>query len=123
MTITPRDLGELKDEIEKARERFCLEDDMQIVSCYEAGRDGFWIHRYLTDRGIENLVVDSSSIEVNRRSRRAKTDRLDLRSLVDPLLWRRTWFMECGSGTERGRRGCTKASQGTGAIKEREDIT
>jgi len=79
-------LGELEDEIEKARKRFCLKDDVQIVSCYEAGRDGFWIHRYLTDRGIENLVVDSSSIEVNRRLRRAKTDRLDLRSLVRMLI-------------------------------------
>lgn len=86
VTITARDLGELEDEIEKARERFCLKDDVQIVSCYEAGRDGFWIHRYLTDRGIENLVVDSSSIEVSRRSRRAKTDRLDLRSLVRMLI-------------------------------------
>ena len=44
------------------------------ASCYEAGRDGFWIHRYLTGVGVENLVVDSSSIEVNRRARRAKTD-------------------------------------------------
>jgi transposase len=94
VTITARDLGELEDEIEKARKRFCLKDDVQIVSCYEAGRDGFWIHRYLTDRGIENLVVDSSSIEVNRRSRRAKTDRLDLRSLV------RMFIRYCGG--ERG---------------------
>jgi transposase len=45
-----------------------------------------FVHRYLTDRGIKNLVVDSSSIEVNRRSRRAKTDRLDLRSLVRMLI-------------------------------------
>src|SRR2546430_11544043 len=46
-------------------------------SCYEAGRDGFWLHRWLAEEGIDNIVVDSSSIEVNRRARRAKTDRLD----------------------------------------------
>jgi transposase len=58
----------------------------RVVSCYEAGRDGFWLHRYLTVVGIENVVVDSSSIEVNRRSRRAKTDRLDLEKLLTVLI-------------------------------------
>jgi transposase len=53
-----------------------------VVSCYEAGRDGFWIHRALTARGVANRVVDSSSIEVNRRARRLKTDRLDAVKLV-----------------------------------------
>jgi transposase len=57
-----------------------------VISCYEAGRDGFWIHRYLTSLGIENLVVDSSSIEVNRRARRAKTDRMDVEKLLAMLL-------------------------------------
>jgi transposase len=57
-----------------------------VHSCYEAGRDGFWLHRYLLNRGIQNVVVDSSSIEVNRRRRRAKTDRLDARKLVTMLM-------------------------------------
>ena len=57
-----------------------------VVSCYEAGRDGFWIHRALTQRGIDNRVVDSASIEVNRRARRAKTDRLDALKLVRMLV-------------------------------------
>ena len=48
-----------------------------VVSGYEAGRDGFWIHRAVVTRGIANRVVDSSSIEVTRRARRTKTDRLD----------------------------------------------
>lgn len=56
--------------------------DAPIVSCYEAGRDGFWLHRWLVSEGIENLVIDSSSIEVNRRRKRAKTDRLDVTKLV-----------------------------------------
>jgi len=57
-----------------------------VRSCYEAGRDGFWLHRYLTSNGIANVVVDSSSIEVNRRLRRAKSDGLDARKLLGMLL-------------------------------------
>jgi len=72
--------------IEDMRERLGLAADCRVVSCYEAGREGFWLHRFLGRHGIENLVVDSSSIEVNRRSRRAKTDRLDGESLLDLLL-------------------------------------
>ena len=45
-----------------------------VVSCDEAGREGFWLHRFLQTHGITNQVVDSSSIEVNRRKRRAKSD-------------------------------------------------
>lgn len=59
-----------------------LEAKARVVSCYEAGRDGFWLHRAMESRGIENVVVDPSSIEVNRRSRRAKTDRLDVNKLL-----------------------------------------
>jgi transposase len=57
-----------------------------VHSCYEAGRDGFWLHRWLIEQGIDNIVVDSSSIEVNRRARRAKTDRLDGDKLLAMLL-------------------------------------
>ena len=58
----------------------------RVVSCYEAGRDGFWLHRALLSMGIENVVVDSSSIEVNRRSRRVKTDRVDAEKLLSQLI-------------------------------------
>ena len=61
----------LPEEIAATKRRFRLPVDAPVISCYEAGRDGFWIHRYLTSLGVENLVVDSSSIEVNRRARRA----------------------------------------------------
>jgi class 3 adenylate cyclase len=77
VTINARNLEKLQEEIEKAKVRFNIEDDVRMISCYEAGRDGFWIHRYLLSCGIENKVVDSSSLEVNRRKRRAKTDRID----------------------------------------------
>ena len=58
----------------------------QVVSCYEAGRDGFWLHRFLIRRGIDNRVLDSASILVDRRARRAKTDRLDARALLRVLM-------------------------------------
>jgi transposase len=73
-------------EIAKAKKRFGLPDDAPVCCCYEAGRDGFWLHRWLTAQGAHNLVVDSSSIETNRRRRRAKTDRLDAAKLVSMLL-------------------------------------
>lgn len=84
--IRARDLKEFEAEIAKAIKRFNMEGAVKIFSCYEAGRDGFWFHRHLTKIGIENHVVDSSSIEVNRRRRRAKTDRVDANKLVDMLI-------------------------------------
>jgi transposase len=73
-------------EIKKAKLRFGLPEDAPVVSCYEAGRDGFWIHRFLAHEGIHNIVVDSASIEVSRRKRRAKSDRLDAVKLVSMLI-------------------------------------
>jgi transposase len=72
--------------IAKAKVRCHLAADAPVRSCYEAGRDGFWLHRWLTDQGIVNLVVDPASIEVNRRARRAKTDRLDSDKLLSMLM-------------------------------------
>jgi transposase len=76
----------LLQEIAKAKKRFGLPQDAAVFCCYEAGRDGFWVHRWLTAQGIHNLVVDSASIETNRRQRRAKNDRLDAAKLVSMLL-------------------------------------
>jgi hypothetical protein len=84
--IRARDLPALVREIAKAKRRFGLADEAAVVSCYEAGRDGFWLHRWLTSQGIANVIVDSASIEVNRRKRRAKSDRLDAAKLVRMLL-------------------------------------
>lgn len=85
-TIKARDLHWLQEEIRRAKQRFELDDDAQVISCYEAGRDGFWLHRYLVEHGIRNLVVDSSSIQVNRRARQAKTDRMDVEKLLAQLI-------------------------------------
>jgi transposase len=84
--IAARDLKALEQEIARAKQRFGLPDTAPVQSCYEAGRDGFWLHRYLTAHHIENLVVDSSSIEVNRRAKRPKTDRIDAGKLVKMLV-------------------------------------
>ena len=85
-TIAARDTDALMAEIRAARKRFGLPEHAAVASCYEAGRDGFWLHRFLLCQKIENLVVDSSSIEANRRKRRAKSDRLDAVKLVEMLI-------------------------------------
>jgi transposase len=83
--VRARDLGGFLAEVRAAKERHGLAADAPVLSCYEAGRDGFWIHRFLEANDIANLVVDAASIEVNRRSRRAKTDRIDAQKLVHLL--------------------------------------
>jgi transposase len=84
--IPAGDVERLQQEIARAKQRFGLPEDARVVSCYEAGRDGFWLHRYLVAHGVQNSVIDSASIEVNRRQRRAKTDRLDVRKLLTMLV-------------------------------------
>jgi transposase len=59
---------------------------VRILSCYEAGFDGHWLHRWLTDQGVINHEIDPSSIEVPRRARRAKTDRIDLDKMMRAFL-------------------------------------
>ena len=85
-TITAGDLSGLQQEILRSREHLKLPVDAKVFSCYEAGRDGFWIHRHLVAQDIHNYVVDPSSIEVNRRFRRVKTDRIDVNKLMDMLI-------------------------------------
>lgn len=75
--------------IEETKRRWGLGEAVRVVVVYEAGQDGFWIHRALTAQGYEALVVDPASIPVERRARRAKTDRLDAIKLVMAL---RAWL-------------------------------
>jgi transposase len=84
-SVPARAVDQVLEEIARAKVRLKLPAETDVVSCYEAGRDGFWLHRYLIAHGVTNHVVDSSSIEVNRRARRAKTDRLDLAGLLSLL--------------------------------------
>jgi transposase len=85
-TVPARALDRTLRELTRAKTRFHLPAEAPIVSCYEAGRDGFWLHHALTASGVRNHVVDTSSIEVNRRQRRTKSDRLDARKLASMLL-------------------------------------
>jgi len=80
------DTAAVLDCIAKARARCGLSAEAKVHSCYEAGRDGWWLHRWLIEQGIDDIVVDAASIEVNRRARRAKTDRLDGDKLLTMLL-------------------------------------
>ena len=60
-------LEELRAQIAKVREKWGLGEEVRVVSCYEAGRDGFWLHRFLAHSGIANVVVDSASMTLNPR--------------------------------------------------------
>src|SRR4029077_18423868 len=85
-SVTAGDTAALLECIAKAKARCGLAPEVRVHSCYEAGRDGFWLHRWLIEHAIDSIVVDSASIEVNRRARRAKTDRLDGDKLLAMLL-------------------------------------
>jgi transposase len=85
-SMPARDHERVLDEIAQAKRRLGLPETAPVVSGYEAGREGFWLHRFLLAQGMTNHVVDSSSIEVNRRRRRAKSDGLDVRKLLSMLL-------------------------------------
>jgi transposase len=84
-SVQARNLAALQEEITKAKARFKLPADAPVCTCYEAGRDGFWLHRALTKLGIANVVVDASSIEVNRRQKQIKSDPVDAGKLVSML--------------------------------------
>lgn len=83
--IEAGDFAALGKELRHARRKLGLPQDAPVASCYEAGRDGFWIHRRLVALGIRNVVVDAASIQVPRRKRRAKSDRLDGEALLRML--------------------------------------
>jgi transposase len=85
-TVPARQQERVLDEIAHAKRRLGLPASAAVVRCYEAGREGFWLHRLLQGHGITHQVVDSSSIEVNRRRRRAKSDGLDVRKLLSMLM-------------------------------------
>ena len=84
-TIVARDIQALRVEIEQAKKHYGLSAGARTVSCYEAGREGFWVHRALREKGIDNVIVDAASIDIKRR-KRAKTDRIDVESLVRKLV-------------------------------------
>ncbi len=86
VNIPAGDLGRLERELAASKQRFGLAADAPVLSCYEAGRDGFWLHRHLEQIRVGNVVIDPASVSVNRRARRAKTDGLDVRKLFKHLI-------------------------------------
>jgi transposase len=86
--VASGDIDRLVEVLERARETSRVEGavEPQILTCYEAGYDGFWLHRLLTAKGIHNRVLDSASIQISRRRRNAKTDRIDAEGLVRVLM-------------------------------------
>ena len=86
-TIDGGDLGALSGRLLAARAKAeSSGKPVRILACYEAGLDGHWLHRWLTEQGVISHEVDPSSIEVSRRARRAKTDRIDLEKLMRTFL-------------------------------------
>ncbi len=86
-TVPAQRMDRLVAEVERAKKHFGLAAGAPVASCYEAGRDGFWLHRALRAEGIANEVIESSAIEVPRKKRRAKTDGIDGGAMLR-LLWR-----------------------------------
>jgi len=86
VSVRARALAGLLAQIAQAKRRFSLSADGPVHCVYEAGRDGFWLHRFLQAHGIQNVVVEASSIEVHRRYRRSKTDKLDVQKLLTMLV-------------------------------------
>jgi len=82
------DANALLELIERIRARVKRETGrpVEMVSCYEAGYDGFWLHRFLVARGVRNCVIDPASLQVDRRARRAKTDRIDAERMLRALI-------------------------------------
>lgn len=80
------DVQALEREMDHAKARFQLPPDAPVVSCYEAGRDGFWLHRCLVSMDVSSHIVEPASIQVNRRHRRAKTDRIDAELILTALI-------------------------------------
>lgn len=85
-TVDAGDVEAVLERIGRAKARCGLPATAPVHTCYEAGRDGWWLHRWLKEQGVDNVVVDSASIEVNRRARRAKSDALDADKLLQMLL-------------------------------------
>jgi transposase len=97
--LKPCDWKELLELIERIRKRVAqeLKKPVEVISCYEVGYDGFWLHRLLKAQDVRNHVIDPASLQVDRRARRAKTDGIDVEKLLrllmaylrgEPKVWR-----------------------------------
>jgi transposase len=85
-SIEARERQRCLEEVSLAKEKLKLPADAPVVCCFEAGRDGHWIYRWLVSEGFEVLEIDSSSIETARGRKHVKTDRVDVEKLLDLLI-------------------------------------
>lgn len=85
VVVEAGDLAGLSRAITRAKDKLGLAADAPVSSLYEAGRDGFWLHRWLEAQGIDSRVIDPGSLETNRARKRCKTDRLDAALLLRKL--------------------------------------
>src|SRR6201993_688805 len=87
-TLDGCDWKGLLDLMERVRTRVAREvgRPAEMISCYEAGYDGFWLHRLLERQGVRSHVIDPASVQVDRRARRAKTDHIDAKRLLRSLM-------------------------------------
>ena len=85
-SVAARERQRLLEQVALAKAKLKLPEDAHVVCCFEAGRDGHWIYRWLNREGIEVLEIDSSSIETARGRKHVKTDRVDVEKLLDLLL-------------------------------------
>jgi len=90
-SMPARDEALLLREVAAAKTKLHLPEETPVIFCYEAGRDGFWIARMLNKHGYECDIMDPASIEVPRKARQRKTDRLDAVKLLDLLIRSRLW--------------------------------
>ena len=84
-TVNGGDYAALSEALLEAKRKLGLAEDAPVILCYEAGRDGFYPYRRLTEMGYRVHVIDSASIEVSRRKRRAKSDGIDAAKLLELL--------------------------------------
>jgi len=114
-TLKPCDWKGLLELIDRVRGRVVreLQRPVEVISCYEAGYDGFWLHRLLQAHGVHSHVIDPASLQVNRRARRAKTDRIDAEQqlrIAAGISARRAEGVERGAGAELGAGRCPAAA-------------
>jgi transposase len=86
VTVDSGDRAGLVAQIALAKAKLAVPSGAKVISCYEAGRDGFWLHRWLHSVGVDNQVIDPASIEVPQRAKRVKTDRVDAEQLMQLLV-------------------------------------